>query len=108
MVKTIGDGLMCTFPDADGAAVAAGEMQRRIAQRPPLGGGRKLTIAFGHSTADIGFVSLIGFVLMAPVSSVTASYGARMAHALSRRALELTFGLFLLVASLRFLASLVW
>lgn len=57
---------------------------------------------------SIGFVSLIGFALMAPVSSVTASYGARMAHTLSRRALELAFGLFLLTASLRFLASLVW
>ena len=57
---------------------------------------------------SIGFVSLIGFALMAPVSSVTASYGARMAHALSRRALEVAFGLFLLAASLRFLASLVW
>jgi uncharacterized membrane protein YfcA len=57
---------------------------------------------------SIGFVSLIGFALMAPVSSVTASYGARMAHALSRRALETAFGLFLLAASLRFLVSLVW
>ena len=57
---------------------------------------------------SIGFVSLIGFALMAPVSSITASYGARMAHALSRRALEVAFGLFLLAASLRFLASLVW
>ena len=56
---------------------------------------------------SIGFVSLAGFALMAPVSSVTASYGARMAHALSRRALEIAFGLFLLAASLRFLASLV-
>jgi uncharacterized membrane protein YfcA len=56
---------------------------------------------------SIGFVSLIGFVLMAPVSSLTASYGARMAHALSRRALEIAFGLFLLAASLRFLASLL-
>jgi uncharacterized membrane protein YfcA len=57
---------------------------------------------------SIGFVSLIGFALMAPVSSVTASYGAKMAHALSRRVLEVAFGLFLLAASLRFLASLVW
>lgn len=57
---------------------------------------------------SIGFVSLIGFALMAPVSSITATYGARMAHALSRRALEIAFGLFLLAASLRFLASLVW
>ena len=56
---------------------------------------------------SIGFVSLIGFALMAPVSSVTASYGARMAHALSRRALEVAFGLFLLAASARFLVSLV-
>ncbi len=56
---------------------------------------------------SIGFVSLIGFALMAPVSSLTASYGARMAHALSRRKLEVAFGLFLLAASLRFLASLV-
>lgn len=55
---------------------------------------------------SVGFVSLIGFVLMAPVSSVTAPYGARMAHAFSRRALEIAFGLFLLAASLRFLASL--
>jgi uncharacterized membrane protein YfcA len=56
---------------------------------------------------SIGFVSLIGFALMAPVASLTASYGARMAHALSRRTLEVAFGLFLLAASLRFLASLV-
>ncbi|HSC95780.1 MAG TPA: hypothetical protein VLC73_12490 [Burkholderiales bacterium] len=57
---------------------------------------------------SIGFVSLIGFALMASVSSLTASYGARMAHTLSRRALEVAFGLFLLAASLRFLGSLVW
>jgi uncharacterized membrane protein YfcA len=55
----------------------------------------------------VGFVSPIGFALMAPVASVTASYGAGMAHTLSRRALEIAFGLFLLAASLRFLASLV-
>lgn len=57
---------------------------------------------------SIGFVSLIGFALMAPVSSFTASYGAKLAHALPRRKLEIAFGLFLLAASLRFLASLVW
>ena len=36
---------------------------------------------------SLGFVSLIGFALMAPVSSVTAVYGARFAHAVSRRTL---------------------
>jgi uncharacterized membrane protein YfcA len=53
-------------------------------------------------------VSLGAFALMAPVSSVTAAHGARMAHALPRRALEIAFGPFLAAASLRFLASLVW
>lgn len=57
---------------------------------------------------SIGFVSLLGFALMAPLSSFTASYGAKLAHTLSRRKLEIAFGLFLLTASLRFLASLVW
>ncbi|HEX6002829.1 MAG TPA: sulfite exporter TauE/SafE family protein [Burkholderiales bacterium] len=56
---------------------------------------------------SIGFVSLIGFALMAPVSSYTASYGARIAHALPRRTLEVAFGLFMLAASLRFLVSLI-
>ena len=54
----------------------------------------------------IGFVSLIGFALMAPLSSFTASYGARLAHWLPKRRLEIAFGIFLLLVSLRFLASL--
>ncbi len=56
---------------------------------------------------SIGFVSLIGFALMAPISSVTAPYGARLAHALSKRRLEIAFGCFLLLACTRFLASLL-
>jgi uncharacterized protein len=56
---------------------------------------------------SIGFVSLIGFALMAPVSSLAAPYGARLAHRLPKRALEVAFGLFLLAASLRFVASLI-
>src|SRR5436309_10069795 len=56
---------------------------------------------------SIGFVSLIGFVLMAPVASLTAPYGARLAHALSKRRLEIAFGCFLLLACARFVASLV-
>ncbi len=47
VVKTIGDGLMCAFPSADCAANAAGEMQRGIAQRPPLKNGKQLTIRVG-------------------------------------------------------------
>jgi uncharacterized membrane protein YfcA len=54
----------------------------------------------------IGYVSLIGVVLMAPISSFVAGYGVRLAHALSRRHLEIVFGTFLLLAGLRFLVSL--
>jgi uncharacterized membrane protein YfcA len=55
---------------------------------------------------SLGFVSLIGLVLMAPLSSLTAPYGARLAHRLSRRALEIAFAIFLLLVSLRFVVSL--
>lgn len=63
-----------------------------MAQLPPL---------------SVGFVSLIGFALMAPVSSYTASYGVRLAHWLPRRTLEIAFGIFLLLVSLRFVVSLL-
>ena len=57
---------------------------------------------------SIGFVSLIGFALMAPVSSYVAPIGARLAHRLSKRRLEIAFGIFLLAISARFLAGLVF
>ena len=53
VVKTIGDGLMCAFPAADAAASAAGEMQRQIAQRPPLKEGSKLTIRVGFHCGPV-------------------------------------------------------
>jgi uncharacterized protein len=55
---------------------------------------------------SLGFVSLIGVVIMAPVSSFAAPYGARLAHRLSRRTLEIAFSTFLLLISARFLISL--
>jgi uncharacterized protein len=57
---------------------------------------------------SIGYVSLIGVAIMAPVSSLAAPYGARLAHAMPRRRLEIAFGLFLLLVSARFIASLIW
>jgi uncharacterized protein len=63
-----------------------------MAQLPPL---------------SIGFVSVIGFALMAPVSSYTASYGVRLAHWLPRRKLEIAFGCFVMLVGLRFLVSLL-
>jgi uncharacterized membrane protein YfcA len=56
---------------------------------------------------SLGFVSLIGFVLMAPVSSFMTGYGVRLAHWLPRRSLEIGFGVFLMLVSLRFLATLL-
>ena len=56
---------------------------------------------------SIGFVSIIGVAMVAPVSSWVAPFGARLAHALPRRRLEIGFGLFLLIASMRFVVSLV-
>ncbi len=57
---------------------------------------------------SLGFVSLIGFALMAPVLAGSAPFGARFAHALPKRRLEIAFAVFLLAVSLRFLVSLVW
>jgi uncharacterized membrane protein YfcA len=57
---------------------------------------------------SIGFVSVIGVVMIAPISSWIAPLGARFAHALPRRRLEIGFGLFLIAASLRFVVSLIW
>jgi uncharacterized protein len=56
---------------------------------------------------SIGYVSVLGFVLMAPISSFVAGYGARLAHATPRRTLEIVFGLFLAAMSVRFIVSLV-
>jgi uncharacterized membrane protein YfcA len=58
-------------------------------------------------TLSLGYVSLIGFVLMAPISTATAPLGARLAHQLSKRRLEIAFGVFLLVVALRFAVSLL-
>ena len=55
---------------------------------------------------SIGYVSLIGLVLFAPASVMAAPFGARLAHNLSRRKLEIAFACFLLAAALRFLISL--
>lgn len=57
---------------------------------------------------SLGYVSLLGFLLFIPTSIWTAPIGARLAHRLSKRKLEVTFGLFLLVVCARFFASFVF
>lgn len=56
---------------------------------------------------SLGYVSLIGFLLFVPTSVWTAPIGARLAHRLSKRKLEVVFGLFLLMVAGRFVWSLV-
>jgi uncharacterized protein len=57
---------------------------------------------------SIGFVSILGVLLIAPASVLAAPYGARLAHRLSKRRLEVAFGLFLLFVAARFSASLLF
>jgi uncharacterized membrane protein YfcA len=55
----------------------------------------------------LGYVSLIGAVLVMPTSLLTAPLGVRAAHAMSRRTLEMAFGCYLLIAGSRFAISLL-
>lgn len=50
---------------------------------------------------SLGYVSLVGFALIAPATVLTAPIGAKIAHDLSQKRLGMFFGIFLLVVSLR-------
>ena len=76
-------GLLVSVPGTLGYLIAKPE--------PALGG------------ATIGLVSLIGVALIAPGSLLAAPLGARVAHALSKRALSRVFGAFLLIVAARML-----
>jgi uncharacterized membrane protein YfcA len=56
----------------------------------------------GLPPASLGFVSVLGFALIVPTTLATTQVGVALAHRLPRRRLEVLFGLFLLVVSLRF------
>jgi uncharacterized protein len=60
----------------------------------------------GLPAGSLGFVSLMGVVLFVPTTVLTAGLGVRVAHSLSRRTLELAFGLFLAAVCLRFLYAI--
>jgi uncharacterized membrane protein YfcA len=49
----------------------------------------------------VGFVSFVGLAIIGPISMLTATYGARVAHLLSRRRLSMSFGAFLVVVASR-------
>ncbi|AMJ59281.1 sulfite exporter TauE/SafE family protein [Bosea sp. PAMC 26642] len=85
-----GLGVLISIPGALGYIYAGWP---KMDQLPPL---------------SLGYVSLIGFILLIPTSIWLAPIGARMAHRLSKRRLEVAFGIFLLVVAARFLWSLVF
>lgn len=52
---------------------------------------------------SLGFVNLLGLACIAPATILAAPYGARLAHRLNARQLNLAFGIFLLLVSGRML-----
>jgi uncharacterized membrane protein YfcA len=56
----------------------------------------------------LGYVSLIGALLVMPTSLLVAPLGVKVAHAMSKRTLEIAFGLYLLTMGARFVIALVY
>ena len=52
---------------------------------------------------SIGYVNLVGLVLIVPMTVLAAPLGARLAHAMNKRHLTLFFGVFLLIVAIRML-----
>ena len=63
--------------------------------------------AGGLPMGSIGFVNLFAVALVAPLSVLTAPLGARVAHGVSKRTLEIGFGCFLLAVASRFVVALI-
>jgi len=54
----------------------------------------------------IGYISIIGALLVMPTSLLIAPLGVRLAHLMTKCKLEIAFGIYLLVVSSRFVVSL--
>jgi uncharacterized protein len=91
-----GLGILISIPGAIGYIYAgwprAAEFPDVVALQPPLA---------------LGYISLLGFLFIVPTSAWLAPVGARLAHRLSKRRLEVVFGIFLVLVCARFFASLV-
>ncbi|WP_454286924.1 sulfite exporter TauE/SafE family protein [Rhizobium arsenicireducens] len=60
----------------------------------------------GLPPLSTGYINWIAVALIIPVTLIVAPHGAKLAHAMSKRQLEIGFGLFLLFVSGRFFYSL--
>lgn len=56
---------------------------------------------------SFGYINLIAFILIMPISMYVAPFGARLAHGLTKRQMELAFGVFLIIVSARFFTSVL-
>ena len=57
--------------------------------------------------ASTGFINWIAVALIIPIALIVTPFGVRIAHRLARRHLEIGFGLFCLIISIRFFVSLL-
>ncbi len=92
-----GLGILISIPGALGYIYAgwprAAQFPDVAALQPPLA---------------LGYVSLLGFFLVIPTSILAAPVGVKLAHSLSKRKLEVAFGVFLLLICLRFMISVIY
>jgi uncharacterized membrane protein YfcA len=83
-----GLGALIAIPGAIGYAIAGWP---HLAELPPL---------------SIGYVSVVGLMLTAPISVLAAPLGVRLAHGLSKATLRRAFGVYLALVATRFLFDL--
>ncbi|MEM8652547.1 MAG: sulfite exporter TauE/SafE family protein [Pseudomonadota bacterium] len=56
---------------------------------------------------SIGYINFLIVLIIVPVTLLVTPLGVKLAHKLSKRALEISFGVFLILVAIRFFASLV-
>lgn len=61
----------------------------------------------GLPAFSLGYINLLGVLLVIPVTIWTAPLGVRIAHSVSKRKLEVGFGIFLIIVAGRFFLSLL-
>lgn len=61
--------------------------------------------AHGLPPYSLGYVNLLGFILIAPVSALMAPVGARTAHMIDRKRLRRVFALFIAITAARMLLN---
>jgi uncharacterized protein len=105
---TVGVPLMSLFSVPIHNAVATASVLGLVIGIPGLvgfiyNGWGVTTLADGY----LGYVHILGALLIAPISTMLAPYGARIAHALAPDVLKKCFGLFLLITAVRMYWSIL-